>query len=163
MKITPEENKIHLTFEIGLLLKGFHAILEILGGALVFLTSRTYLINKILSFTQEELREDPKDLIAHYLINTSNNFSIDSQHFIALYLLVHGLIKLCLVIGLMREKLWAYPTSIVVFSLFIVYQLYRYTNTHSIWLLLFTVFDVALIWLTLHEYRYMKKNNLFSK
>ena len=45
----------------------------------------------------------------------------------------------------------------VAFGLFIAYQLYRYTYTHSIWLLLFSVLDLGVIALTWHEYRYIKQ------
>ena len=77
--------------------------------------------------------------------------------FAAVYLLGHGVIKLWLIIGLLREKLWYYPTALVVFGLFIVYQLYRYSFTHSIWLLLITIVDLVVIGLTWHEYRYLRR------
>lgn len=160
MNFVSQEKKIHLAFEISILLKGFHSVLEILGSFLIFFITKSYIISQVLYLTQEELSEDPKDLIAHYLINASNNFSISSQHFIALYLLSHGVIKLFLVIGLLRKKLWAYPASIVVFSLFIIYQLYRFYDTHSLWLLIFTIFDIAIIWLTIHEYHHMKARDI---
>jgi uncharacterized membrane protein len=50
----------------------------------------------------------------------------------AFYLLSHGLVKVLLVAGLLREKLWAYPASLIVLSAFIAYQTYRYSSTHSI-------------------------------
>lgn len=162
MGVVSKENKIHFAFEVGLLIKGLHSFLEIIGGVLIFLITKSYIIEAVLSLTQEELSEDPKDLIAHYLITASNNFSINSQHFIALYLLSHGVIKLFLIVGLLRKKLWAYPASLVVFSLFIFYQLYRYYYTHSLWLLIFTLFDVLIIWLTWHEYKYMEAHKLFK-
>lgn len=160
MQIIKEEEKIHTIFEISLLLKGAHAIFEIVGGILVFLINGTYVLNTVLSLTQEELSEDPKDIFAHYLITLSNNFSISTQHFVALYLLSHGVIKLFLIIALLKKKHWAYPTSIVIFGLFIIYQISRYFYTHSIWLLLFTLFDIVIIWLTLHEYKYVKKHSI---
>lgn len=162
MKVSLKESNIHFVFEVSILLKGFYAILEILGGFLVFFINGAYIINTVLLITQEELSEDPRDLFAHYLINASNNFSISSQHFIALYLLSHGIMKLFLIVGLLKKKLWAYPVSIVVFGLFIIYQIYRYFYTYSIWLLLLTIFDIIIIWLTMHEYKYMKKYHLFN-
>lgn len=153
-----EENKIHLAFEVSILLKGIHAFVEIVGGILIFLITKSYVVGTVLSFTQEELSEDPRDVLSHYLITASSNFSVSSQHFVALYLLSHGVIKLFLVINLYRKNLWAYPTSIVVFSLFIIYQLSRYTSTHSLWLLVFTVFDVIVILLTAHEWRRVRLN-----
>lgn len=107
-------------------------------------------------FTKDELGEDSRDFIAQYLIKTTSNLSFSGQQFAALYLLSHGVIKFLMVWGLYKRKLWAYPASIVVFSIFIVYQMYRYAYTHSIWLILFSLFDIAVIWLTLHEYSRVK-------
>lgn len=44
--------------------------------------------------------------------------------------------KLALVAGLLLRKLWAYPTTIVVLGLFILYQVYCYTHSHGAGLLL---------------------------
>ena len=45
--------------------------------------------------------------------------------------------------------------ALVLFTFFIVYQLHRYTLTHSVSLLLITVVDLVVIGLTWHEYRYL--------
>nr|WP_258171938.1 DUF2127 domain-containing protein [Burkholderia contaminans] len=44
----------------------------------------------------------------------------------------------------------------IVFGLFIGYQVYRFTFTHSVWLLLVTALDIVVIALTWHEYRYLR-------
>jgi len=67
-------------------------------------------------------------------------------------------VKLGLVTGLLMRKLWAYPTTMVVLGLFILYQLYRYTQTHGIALLLLTALDVVVVGLTFHEYRLMRRH-----
>ncbi len=151
-----QEKNIHTIFNISIALKGIHAVIEIIGGVAAILITKTSYTALIFSITQGELSEDPKDFIAHYLLTSAQHFSVDSQHFLAFYLLSHGIIKIILVVGLLKEKLWAYPTSIAVFSLFIIYQLYRFTFTHSIWLLLLTILDVLIILLTWHEYKYHK-------
>jgi uncharacterized membrane protein len=45
----------------------------------------------------------------------------------------------------------------VVFALFIGYQIYRYTFTHSILLLLITAVDLVVIAFTWHEYKYLRQ------
>ncbi|MDE1925115.1 MAG: DUF2127 domain-containing protein [Patescibacteria group bacterium] len=151
-----EEKNIHLLFELSLIGKGIIALFEIIGGILVYFISQQFLMNLVLAITQDELTEDPKDFIAHYLIQSAQNFSISSQHFAAFFLFSHGIIKMFLIIGLLREKRWYYPTAMVIFGLFIVYQLYRFSFTHSLWLLLITFLDILVIWLTWHEYRYVR-------
>ena len=66
--------------------------------------------------------------------------------------------KVFLVVGLLRNKLWAYPASLVVLSLFIVYQLYRYSYTHGIGLIILTIFDVFVIAMIWHEYRLVRRH-----
>ena len=158
-----KEKQIHQIFEISVILKGLHAIIEIIGGVFAFFVTKAFIISTVLMYTQEELTEDPKDFIAHYFITQANNLSLSTKYFVALYLLSHGVIKLLLVVGLLRKKLWAYPTSIVVFSLFILYQIYKFYYSHSIGLVLLTLLDVFIIILTVHEYRYMKSHHIFDK
>jgi uncharacterized membrane protein len=95
----------------------------------------------IALLTQDELREDPRDLIANYLLAAAQRLSLASEHFAALYLLSHGVIKILLVVGLLSRKLWVDPIAVVVFAAFIVYQLYRYSFTHAIGLIALSLFS----------------------
>jgi uncharacterized membrane protein len=154
------ERRIHQIFGVSLLLKGAHALIECIGGLVLAFISTDTIISWVKMLTQEELMEDPQDFIASHLLNLAAGFSVGTQHFYAFYLLSHGLVKVALVIGLLRNKLWAYPASLVVLSLFIAYQIYRYSYTHSIGLILLTVFDVFVMFLIWHEYRLVSRKIL---
>ena len=147
------ERRIHQIFRISVLLKGAHALVECGGGLVLAFVSTTAITRLVNALTQEELIEDPNDLVATHLLSLAQNFTVGTQRFYALYLLSHGLIKALLVIGLLRNKLWAYPVSLVVLGLFIVYQLYRFSYTHGLGLIALTVFDVFVMGLIWHEYR----------
>ncbi len=151
------EKNIHVFFDLSLFVKGALALLEIAGGILAYFVTQQFFISAAAIVTQGELAEDPHDLIATYLLHTAQGFSVSVQHFTAAYLLGHGVVKLWLIIGLLRERLWYYPVAIVVFALFIAYQLYRFQFTHSIWLLLLTLLDIVVIWLTWHEWRFLQR------
>lgn len=159
-----QEKKTHLFFIISLLIKGLIALTEIIGGLVVYfitLISSIFPLQQLLySFVKllvhEELTEDPRDFIANKLLHFPQSLSISTLNFTGFYLLSHGIIKLWLIIGLLRKKLWYYPTAIVVFGLFIVYQIYRFSFTHSILLLLITAVDFLVIYLTWHEYKYLR-------
>ena len=148
-----DERRIHQIFQISILLKGAHALIECIGGLVLAFISTSAITNLVNALTQEELIEDPNDLVAAHLLSLAQNFTVSTQHFYAFYLLSHGLIKVFLVIGLLRNKLWAYPVSLVVLGLFIVYQLYRFSYTHGFGLIVLTVFDVIVMGLIWHEYR----------
>jgi uncharacterized membrane protein len=147
------EHRVHQIFEISVLLKGAHALIECIGGLVLAFVSTSAITNLVHALTQDELIEDPNDFVAAHLLSLTQNFTVSTQHFYAFYLLSHGLIKVFLVIGLLRNKLWAYPVSLVVLGLFIIYQLYRYSYTHGFGLIVLTVFDVMVTGLIWHEYR----------
>lgn len=152
------EQRVHRIFEISVLLKGAHALIECVGGLLLAVVGTGTIVSLVNRLTQEELIEDPHDFIASQLLAMASNFSVGTQHFYAFYLLSHGLVKIALVIGLLREKLWAYPASLVVLSLFIAYQLYRFSYTHSAGLIVLTVFDLFVMVLIWHEYRLVRRH-----
>ncbi len=150
-----DEHRIHLIFEVSLFLKGAFAIFETVGGILIFVIPQAFILGVVSTLTQRELVEDPRDLVAGYLLHAAEHLSIGTQRFAGIYLLSHGAIKLWLIAGLLRDRLWYYPTAIAVFGLFIVYQLYRFSFTHSAFLLFITALDVLVIVLTWHEYGYL--------
>ena len=155
MKSRLKEKYLHLAFEVSLVLKAVFAAAETLAGIGTYFVSQRLLFRLVEGITRKELLEDPRDFVANYLIHSAQHFSMSTRNFTAVYLLGHGVIKLWLIIGLLRQRLWYYPVAIAVFGLFIAYQLYRYSLTHSLWLLAITAVDVAVIGLTWQEYRYL--------
>lgn len=151
------EHNLHIAFRISLFLKGLFALSEILAGIGTYFVTRRLLVEIVRTVTRAELSEDPRDFVANYLLHSAQNLSIGAEHFAGLYLLSHGIVKLWLIVGLLRQRLWYYPTAIVVFTAFIAYQLYRFTFTHSVWLLLLTVVDALVIALSWHEYRFLRR------
>ncbi|MDE2227819.1 MAG: DUF2127 domain-containing protein [Alphaproteobacteria bacterium] len=152
------ERRIHQVFEISILLKGAHALIECIGGLVLAVVSTSTIPSLIDALTQDELIEDPNDFVATHLLGVARDFSVSTQHFYAFYLLSHGLIKVLLVIGLLRNKLWAYPVSLIVLGLFIVYQLYRFSDTHGFGLIVLTVFDIVVMGLIWHEYGLVRRH-----
>jgi len=145
-----------LLFRTSVSLKGLDAALEIVGGAALLAVSPAWILRAIAFLTQDELAEDPRDLVANYLLHAAQNVSLGSERFTAIYLLSHGIIKIGLVGALLKDKLWAYPAAVIVFSAFILYQLYRFTYTHGFGLIALSLFDMIVIWLIWIEYRALK-------
>jgi uncharacterized membrane protein len=153
-----EERRIHQIFEVSILLKGAHALLECLGGASLALIGTDTIANFANGLAQYGLRKNSDDFIATHLLAWGQNFSVTTKNFYAFYLLSHGIIKLLLVAGLLRGKLWSYPASLIVLGLFIVYQLYRFSYTHGIGLIALSVFDVFVLALIWHEYSLVRRH-----
>ncbi|MDE2464584.1 MAG: DUF2127 domain-containing protein [Alphaproteobacteria bacterium] len=153
-----KEQRIHQLFEVSILLKGAHALIECIGGIALALISTNTIAILANRLTQDELIEDPHDLIATHMLAWAENFSVGTKTFYAIYLLSHGAVKIFLVVGLLRGKLWSYPASLIVLGLFIIYQLYRFSYTHGAGLIILTVFDVFVMGLIWHEYRLARRH-----
>ena len=140
-------------FLVGIVLKGLDGVLEVLGGLLLLVVSPTTIDRAIKTLSQHELSEDPHDFLATHVLHVAGTLSGSSLRFGAAYLLSHGVVKIVLVAALLRNKLWAYPWMIVFLVAFIVYQVYRMTFAPSIGLVLLTIFDMVVVWLTYREYQ----------
>ncbi|HUY80461.1 MAG TPA: DUF2127 domain-containing protein [Acidobacteriaceae bacterium] len=145
-----------LLFRVSVALKGLDALLELVGGAALWVVSPGRIVQWTRLLTQGEISEDPHDLVANFLRHGAGRLSLSGEHFMALYLLVHGVVKGVAVWALLRDKLWAYPMAIVVFGGFIAYQVYWFTLTGGMGLVVLTVFDAVVIWLIWLEYRAVK-------
>ncbi|WP_309661489.1 DUF2127 domain-containing protein [Sphingomonas sp.] len=151
-----QEKRIHEIFQLSILLKGAHAMIECLGGIALAVTSAATIRAWVDRLTQDELLHDRGDFIASHMLAWAQTFSVQTQHFYAFYLLSHGVVKLALVVGLLMNRLWAYPASLGVMTLFIAYQLYRFSYTHGLGLIALTIFDLFVIALIWHEYRLIR-------
>ena len=140
-------------FDIGVVLKGIDGVLEIVGGLFLLVVPLSSIKRFLIWATGKELSEDPKDFVATHLVHLANTLSVSGYRLTIVYLLIHGFVKVFLVYMLLKRRLWAYPTAIVVFVAFGVYQTYQFTFSHSLLLLALTVLDVIVIVLTVWEYR----------
>jgi uncharacterized membrane protein len=62
-------------------------------------------------------------------------------------------VKVVLVWAVLRDRLWAYPWMIAFLGIFIVYQAYRIVVRITLGMVLLTLFDLVVVWLTVREYR----------
>ena len=147
---------LKLGFYGGLAIKGVFAVIEFIGGLVFAITSHASIERFIQLITFEELQNDPNDLVMNYIIRFGQTISISSQHTVAIYLLLHGGIKLILIGLLWNRKLWAFPLSLVVFGLFITYESYHCILHFSIPLLLLILVDIVMMIVIALEYRQLK-------
>ncbi|MDA8095326.1 MAG: DUF2127 domain-containing protein [Betaproteobacteria bacterium] len=147
----------HRIFLVGVWIKGLAGLVEAIGGALALAVNPTLLRSFVLFLTAPELAEDPSDLVANFLRRSIRHYSGNVQLFTGVYLVAHGVIKIGLVVGLLREKLWAYPLSLWFVAAFVLYQSYRFAHTHSAWLLFLTAFDLGVMALIWREYRWQER------
>jgi uncharacterized membrane protein len=148
---------LHDSFRVGITLKGLDGILEVLASLALYLTSPAQMTEFVRRLVEHMVARMPNGYLAAHLIAASQKLNNDSREFAVVYLLTHGLVKVILVVCLWMNKLWAYPLTIAVFGLFMIYQMGRFAHTHSISMVLLTVFDGLIIYLTWMEFQQQKK------
>jgi uncharacterized membrane protein len=144
-------------FHAGITLKGIGGVMEMIGGVLLWFIKPAAMSETARLLFFQELSRNPDGFISSHVLRESSKLANADPTFASLYLLSHGITKVILVVCLWLNKLWAYPLTIVVFAGFCVYQVHRYMRTHSIALVLLTIFDLILIYLTWREYLEQKQ------
>lgn len=151
-----EEKRISLYFHISILIKGAISLAEIAAGIVVLFVPVTFFTNLVIGLAQSELAQEPGDFIATHLTHVAQDFALTSSAFIAIYLLSRGLVKVVLIAALLKNKLWAYPASLVVLGLFVLYQIYQITTGFSWLLVALTIFDFIVMYFIWREYQILK-------
>lgn len=141
---------LHDLFEAGVLLKGLNALTELVFGFALLFFDVSGLIQRLI---ENALIEDPDNFLATHLQPFAHSLSPHAELYSALYLLSHGVIKMALVWGLVRERAWAFPASLAVLGLFVAYQTIQFLSTHSLLLIWLDVFDLIIIVLIWVEYQ----------
>jgi uncharacterized membrane protein len=148
---TVKKRTLHELFLIGIIVKAIYGILEIIGGITLVFTRSDMISSLVRQIFHHEIVEDPTDFFANLFIRRSH-ISSGALSFAAVLLIIHGFINICLFVALLHKKRWAFPVAAVALTLLIIYQILKILSNHSIALMFFTLFDIALLMLFLKEY-----------
>jgi uncharacterized membrane protein len=163
-RLAPREVRETIVFRVTLWCKALDGLIESIGGLLLLIATPAEIRFVARLLTHGELSEDPNDFVATHLLAASRTLEHGQVSFWgSLYLLSHGLIKLVLVWAILRNHVWAYPWMIAFLGLFIVYQTYSMTHHFTLGLLLLTLFDLLVAWLTVREYVRIRRRRRSSR
>jgi uncharacterized membrane protein len=145
----------HWVFDAAVAIKAIDGVLEIAGGS--FLLFKPGWIGPAIGTWAGEIPLDhPASRLAQIVNQWGDGLSADTEHFASAYLIAHGVAKVFIAWGLIREKLWAFPTALGVFGLLIAYQIYRVAHTHSVTLGSLIVLDIAVCYVIWREWGFRK-------
>lgn len=156
-----KQKAVHKVFKTVTILKGIHAIIEILLGVVLLILSKEFISNVIVAFVDGRFAGDPNGFIAQYISQFGIDLSLSIKLFFAFYLIGHGIVNLSLVYGIIKKPSFAYPISLVAFTGFLIYQTYDYFESSSLWMLLIILFDILFIGLLFYEYHHHLKEYSF--
>jgi uncharacterized membrane protein len=147
------DHVLDLVFLIGIAVKGLDGLGELVLGVPLLFFSHTQLSSAAHSVTAEELTEDPHDLVANLLLRSTAHAGHGTLLFVALYLIVHGVVKLAIIAALVWGAERVYPWAIAALVAFTAFQLVEFVLHPSVSVALLTVLDVVIIALTWREWR----------
>ncbi len=154
----------HRVFKTITILKGIHALLEILLGIFLLILTKEFISSTIVVFVEGRFAGDPSGFIAQYITQFGIDLSLGIKLFFAFYFGIHGVVNFSLVYGITKRPSFAYPISLLIFIGFLIYESYSYFIFASLWLFLITFFDILFIGLLFYEYHHhLKKYSFLGK
>jgi len=153
-----EEKSVYEFFLLSVLAKGAISLVEVVSGTALFFIPPAFIVASatfILSYL-------PQGHIVSAVTGEVAKYTTGTVTFVALYLLSRGLIKIFLIAALLKNLLWAYPASLVVLALFVIYQGYQIITSHSIIVTAITIFDLVVMYFIWREWRIVLRHRTKS-
>jgi uncharacterized membrane protein len=157
-----EEDKIGQYFKISVLLKGAISLAEMIAGVALLFLPLSFFVDLAIAIAGQLLPLQISAFISSQLLELLHQFANISGLFIAVYIFSRGFIKVALIWAMLKNKLWAYPSSLVVLGLFVMYQIFELIKTGSLAIIALTIFDLVVMYFIWREYQVLKfetKNN----
>lgn len=150
IETSTEEHLVHEFFMVSVILKGLVSLSEVVVGIAVLLIPPQI----IISLTLTLLNYLPIASVQAKLIAEVSKYTSSTALFVSLYLLSRGLVKVGLVWGLLKGKLIAYPLSLGVLALLVLYQTYQIiTPPFSLIIFAITLFDLVVMYFVYREWK----------
>ncbi|MFR9731143.1 DUF2127 domain-containing protein [Saccharopolyspora sp. MS10] len=140
-------------FRAAIALKGLDGAGQLLAGIVLAWLPPAAVTRLAHAVVTRDLLGSPSGALAARFDLASQHFAHGATRTFAIaYLLVHGVIKLALVVALWREVVPLYPVAIVALLALVVVELLRAAESSSVLLVLFAALDVTIIVLVCREY-----------
>jgi len=143
----------HRIYLLSLWVKVVFAVVELTCGLAVYFVTVPQ-VRKLTSWILH-LRifadgHDRRTVIAQQVLG---NLPMSAKTFLAVYLVLHGMLKIGLVAGLLSGKRWAYPLGLFGLGAFVLYQFYHYARHGNSIILVLAAFDIFIMWMVWKEWR----------
>ncbi|MEC7762458.1 MAG: DUF2127 domain-containing protein [Pseudomonadota bacterium] len=146
----------HRLFILTLIAKGGLGLIQIATALALVAGLSDHLPGLVRWMFAAELAEDPNDFIARKLLTLTGNLQHSDLSFYKVYFASHGLLHLGIVAALIYGATWADIAAIAVLVGFVIYQVAEWFTVGGVTLVVLTLIDLAVIWLTVLEVRRKK-------
>lgn len=147
------QHVLDLVFLLGVTFKAIDGLGEILIGIPLLFLTPAGVTTAVQHLTARELTEDPHDLIANLLVHGVNHLAGSDLRLLGIYFLVHGIVKVAIVVAIIVGAVRVYPWAIGALTALTIVQVVELVLHPTIGVVLLTVLDVIIIALTWREWR----------
>lgn len=148
---------LHYAYLAAILVKGVDGALEALAGMIIAITGPERVYDWVIRITAPELTGHHPAL--HAIRSGATRLAESSHEFVIFYLLVHGVLKLGVVVALLRGGgRLVFPVASLILGAFVVYMGSELARHWSGWVLSFLLFDLLTLLLVLNEWRNVSRN-----
>ena len=148
---------LHYAYLAAILVKGVDGALEALAGMIIAITGPERVYEWVIRITAPELTGHHPAL--HAIRSGATRLAESSHEFVIFYLLVHGVLKLGVVVALLRGGgRLVFPAASLILGAFVVYMGSELARHWSGWVLSFLLFDLLTLLLVLNEWRNVSRN-----
>ncbi|MCA9363962.1 DUF2127 domain-containing protein [Candidatus Kaiserbacteria bacterium] len=123
------------------------ALLKVVGQSILEVVTRVM---------EHELIQDSSDLLFSAVSMILTRHPLEVTYFLALYFIFWGVLDAFLSFNLLRHRLWAFPVSLYLIGIFVLFSTLRLVHTHSLVLLGVIVIDIGIFVLIYQEYNRWK-------
>ncbi len=159
----PERGRgLDLLFRVLVVLKGLHGALELASGLLLLFFSAPHLAEILSRFAWHEMYVAGHPLLGRSLSGAAGHVTGGGKAFAVVYLLVHGGVKLALLVSVFRHMRRWYPVMLVLLGGFLLFELVRLAIRFSPVLAGLAAYDLLLVTLLWREYRRSRPQSQFA-
>lgn len=145
------EKTVYELFKWSIIIKGIISLGEVFVGLAVLVIPNAIVVTLVQGLGAA-LSVHANSSLALKVVGELTKFSSGAAVFVAIYLLTRGLIKCFLIFALLKNVLWAYPASLIVLGLFVLYQFYEIATAGSVFVIAITLFDLVVMYLIWREW-----------
>ena len=163
MQLKQDKSFVHKAFWLSLVVKGIDGALQLVGGIAVLVVEPGTLGRLYRYLTRHLLGSTGDSPEIDFIREAAKQFSMRNESLVAIYLLFHGVIKVLLVYGLLKERLWVFPAAFVGFGLFLALEIYRLTQQFHIGIVVLMCVDCFVITMVWLEYKKVRAQTMLAE
>ncbi len=146
----------HTLFQFAMWWRILYGFLRVFVGVTFLRLNGHQLSELTYTLIAHEVTGKRGDAVLEHIYAFLEIHDVTVTYFIALYFLFWGSVEIVLAFCLLKRIEYAFPVTMGLIMLFLVYGVFRYTHTHSFVLLCVLIIDVGILYLINREYQNLR-------